>query len=111
MRNLASANMMLRSYARRPQLTAAVGGLAGSQKEPLMRFFASQARKDEERHRPGGEYGQGYKRPPYPDYPTSSTTQSSTSDVESMFSPRRTTGFDYRPFSEPVQQFDLEDYL
>lgn len=109
-RNIASANTLLRQYARRPGVAALAGGTVGFSRQPLMRFFENQARADAERHRspqqtPLVQAGER-RRVPFDGY----QAQYQPSDTSNLFSQRRSTGFDNRPFSEPIREPEMFDY-
>jgi hypothetical protein len=101
-RGLAASNIMLRSYAKRPGVATAAGVVTGLARNPLMGFFRDQAKRDAERHR--GPQSMPLVMPH--DRGSAPTSQYSSQDpyaLQSMFSQRRSTGFDNRPFSEPVR--------
>jgi hypothetical protein len=111
-RTFTSANVMLRKYASRPGFATAAGiGLTelsglNAARRPLMGFFQGQVRDDAERH--AYDYSapsvMSYDRP-YPTYP-----QTGVGTPPEFYNRRSsqgaTTGFDYRPFSEPERQPD-----
>jgi hypothetical protein len=101
-RGLASANVMLRAYAQRPGVATAAGIATGLARNPLMRFFQDQTKRDAERHK--GPQSMPMVMPH--DRGIAPSTQSAPQDpygTQHLFSQRRTTGFDNRPFSEPVR--------
>ena len=101
-RGVSSANVLLRSYAQRPGVATAAGVAAGLARNPMMSFFRDQAKRDAQRH--NGPQSMPLVMPhDRGSAPSQSYSSQDPYALQSMFSQRRTTGFDNKPFSEPVR--------